>query len=176
MGGSLVFEAFSAKTDWEDDGGVLNNLRKWSVRPRPYDNGTSPSRIYMAHLKFIDGAGKDLFPYDNESDQAIPIVITATLEKDNDPFGECKLTTAGDHFELELPSDKRLRRKFADSPANSRRQRVRYMHRFGFEPDECDWLGLKIVKGNQVLFNEPNLRRLPGYDETMRLMIWWENR
>src|SRR5438270_11789285 len=49
MGGSLVFETFSAKDDWDVDGdpGQVNGANRniWSVTPRPYSNGMSPSNI-----------------------------------------------------------------------------------------------------------------------------------
>lgn len=178
MGGSLVFETFSDKDDWDIDGDIdqATNRRKWSVKPKPYDNGMSPSNICIAHLKFIDGAGEKVFPnYDNESNKDMPIVITATLRKNGLSFGECTLTTSGDHFELALPVTKRLKKKLGDLPGNSRRQRVRYTHPGIGNPDVCEWLGLRIVKGNEVIYDEANLPRLPAYDETMRLMIWWEN-
>jgi hypothetical protein len=179
MGGSLVFETFSDKDDWDVDGDIdpTINRRKWSVKPRPYDNGMTPTNICIAHLKFIDGAGEMVFPtYNNESNRETPIVITATLRKNSQSFGECILTTTGDHFEISLPNNKRLKNKPGDLPANSRRQRVRYMHPNIGNTDACEWIGLRIVKGNEVIYDEPNLPGLPAYDETMRLMIWWENR
>ena len=177
MGGSLVFETFSAKTDWESDGDVVVvngiNRRKWSVKPRPYDNGVSPTNIYIRHVKFVDGAGEMVFvPIDNKEKD--PIEITATLQRDG-PFGDIHLTAAGDHFEIDVPDSKRLRKKLFDSPANSRRQRVRYMNRSGFSPDECDWVGLNVKKGGTDYYNNQNLQGLPGYDETIRVMVWWEN-
>lgn len=182
MGGSLVFETFSAKDDWESDGAVVvmngSNRRKWSVKPRPYEdiNHTSPTNIYIRHVKFVDGAGEMVFPPIDNTDK-VPIEITATLRKKNgDPFGDIHLTATGDHFEIDVPDTKRLRKKLLDSPANSRRQRVRYMHRSGISPDECDWVGLNVKKGGMDYYNNPNLPALPGYDETIRVMIWWENR
>lgn len=177
MGGSLVFETFSAKDDWDLDGDPSNNntRRKWSVTPRPYDGGPSPSNIYIAHLKLIDGAGNNLCPYDNVSDIRTQIHITATLTKNTQSFGDIHLTAVGDHFELDLPFNKRLKKKSGDPPANSRRQRVRYMHPSIGNPDLCEWAGLRIVKGREVIYNEPNLPGLEAYDETMRLMIWWAN-
>jgi len=178
MGGSLVFEAFSDKDDWDLDGDIdqQTNRRKWSVLPKPYDNGMTPTNIYIAHIKFIDGAGEMVFPtYNNDTNKETPIVITATLKKNGQGFGECVLTTAGDHFELTLPTNKRLRKKDPDPPANSRRQRVRYMHPTISNPDRCEWVGLLIKKGNDTIYDEPNLPHLPAYDETLRLMVWWEN-
>ncbi|MFS8086421.1 MAG: hypothetical protein ACMG6H_12385 [Acidobacteriota bacterium] len=179
MGGSLVVEVFSGKSDWDSDGGVLNGRRKWSVRPRPYDATAThpeipPTRICIAHIKLIDGAGDPVFPtYDNKSDKSIPVEITVTLR--NQVFGDCHLTTVGDHFEIDLPTNRRLKKKFSDPPANTRRQRVRFMDNSIFPDDVCEWVGLKIVKGSDVIYNNQNLTQLSGYDETMRLMIWWEN-
>ncbi|HEY3103244.1 MAG TPA: hypothetical protein VGJ69_06605 [Pyrinomonadaceae bacterium] len=177
MGGSLVFEAYTAKNDWDTDGGASGGRRKWSVKPLPYGNGTSPANIYLAHLKLIDGAGEMLFHFDNDStgDHATPIRITATLEKLGMPFGDLQITTAGNHFEVDVPDTKRIKKKANDPPSNKLRQRVRYMHETGANPDECDWVGLKIMKGAVELLNIPNLTALPGYDESMRLLFWWEN-
>jgi hypothetical protein len=92
------------------------------------------------------------------------------------PFGELHLTTAGNHFEVEVPDTKQLKKKGGDLPANKLRQRVRYMDRGGGgSADECDWVSLKIMKGAVELLNIPNLTGLPGYDETMRVLFWWEN-
>ena len=175
MGGSLVFEVFSEKTDWDADGPEVNGKLKWSVKPKPYDNGTSPTNIFIAHVKLVDGAGEMVFPTLN-NEQKEPIEITTTLVKNGQAFGDCKLVASGDHFEIELPSSKRLKKKIFDNPANSRRQRVRYMHHSGFNPDQCEWVGVKIVKGGVTYYERPDLTQLPGYDETMRLMVWWENR
>lgn len=176
MGGSLVFEVFSEKDDWDFDGAPANGRRKWYVKPRPYDNGgPSPTNIFIAHLKLVDGAGEMVFPTVNNP-QKEPIDITITLNKGGQVFGDCHLIASGDHFEIDVPSTKRLKKKSFDPPANSRRQRVRYMHQSGFNPDQCEWVGVKIVKGGVTQYDIPDLTTWPGYDETMRLMVWWENR
>lgn len=175
MGGSLVLEVFSGKDDWDVDGAAVNGRRKWSVTPKPYDNGTSPTSIFIAHVKLVDGAGEMVFPTLN-NEQKEPIEIITMLQKDGNAFGDCHLIASGDHFEIDLPATKRLRKKAFDHPANSRRQRVRYMHQSGFNPDRCDWVGVKILKGGVLQYENSNLPALRGYDETMRLMVWWENR
>jgi len=174
MGGSLVFEVFSDKNNWNADGAVINGRRKWSVKPKPYDNGTSPTNIFIAHVKLVDGAGEMVFPTLN-NEQKEPIDIF-TLKKDGQAFGDCHLIASGDHFEIDLPTTKRLKKKANDPPANSRRQRVRYMHESGLNADRCEWVGVKIVKGGVTLYENSDLTQLPGYDQTMRLMVWWENR
>jgi hypothetical protein len=50
------------------------------------------------------------------------------------------------------------------------------MHHSGFNPDRCEWVGVKILKGASTYYENPDLTQWPGYDETMRLMVWWENR
>jgi len=179
MGGSLVFEAFSDKSDWNTDGAtVTGGRRTWSVKPKPYDDPhhTSPTNIFIAHVKLIDGAGEQVIALDNSKDKDRIEIIATLVKEDGKPFGDCSFIASGDHFELSLPSDKRLKKKRNDHPANSRRQRVRYMHESGLKPDRCKWLGLKVVKGAASYYDEQNLpKKLPGYDETMRLMVWWEN-
>src|SRR6266850_1469718 len=157
MGGSLVFEAFSEKDDWDIDGDVDTsiNRRRWTVKPKAYETvpPTQPTNICIAHIKFIDGAGEMVFPtYNNESNKETPIVITATLTKNGQVFGDCRLTAVGDHFEIDLPINKRLKKKSGDPSANSRRQRVRYMHPNIGNPDACEWVGLRIIKGSEVIY------------------------
>jgi hypothetical protein len=175
MGGSLVFEAFTDKSNWNPDGAAVNHRLTWSVEPKPYDNGMKPMNIYIAHVKLIDGAGEMVFHFDNDAteDHTTQIEVTALLkDKNGQEFGDCRLTASSKSFVLSLPEDKKLKDK-GDPPSNSKRKRVRYM-KANNDDDKCDWVGLKIVKGGIQLYNQ-DLTKLPGYDESMRLLLWWEN-
>ena len=178
--GSFIFEANTNKNDWDAFLPIQSNTRRqWSVIPNPYpDGGTSPTDIYIAHVKLVTGAGDMLFHYDNDNTtdaRTAPIHITATMKKMNGTdFGDCHLTATGNHFEIDLPNLKKLKPKNNDPSSNQelRPKRVRYMHDAG--DDVCNWTALKINKGTVNLFNITDLNNLPGYRD-MKLMIWWEN-
>lgn len=177
MPGSLIFEAATNKNDWDAFQPTGSHRRKWSVTPKAYPTtGQAPTNIFIAHLKLVSGAGDLLFHFDNDGtlDRATPIHVTATLQQSGQPFGDCHLTVAGDHFELDVPDVKKLKQKNNDPSTNpALRQRVRYMHDQG-DDDQCDWVALRIDKGGVNLFYQDGLPSLHGFND-MKMMMWWEN-
>ncbi|MFS8086420.1 MAG: hypothetical protein ACMG6H_12380 [Acidobacteriota bacterium] len=174
--GSLIIEAFTERDDWKaNDHDQVNHRRKWSIVPKPYAHlpNMPPSNLYIEHVKLVDGAGEMVHRVDNDADK-LSLKIKLTLQKGGADFGDCLVTVAGNHYEIEVPDTKRIKKKSGDPPSNPRRKRIRYMHESGSNADECEWVGLKIEKGGQEVYNNANLRLLPAYRE-MRLMIWWTN-
>lgn len=175
MPGSLIVEAATAKNDW-DNFQPMGQRRKWSVIPNPYPDGTQPVNIYIAHVKILDGSGEMIHHVDNESttDKATPIKITASVYKANGTFfGDCILTPSGNHFEISVPNNKKIKQKANDPSTNQGlRQRARFMH----DDDDEDFVfkSLQIDKGNVNLFTEPDLTENPGYSD-LRVMVWWSN-
>jgi len=172
--GSLIIEANTSKNDW-DAYDTVGNRKKWSVVPNPYLSGVSPTNVFIAHVKVVDGAGEMLFHFDNDAtaDKATPIHVTAALEKNGTSFGDCHITAAGNKFELDVPPVKKLKKKNNDPATHPSRQRVRYMHAAN-DDEDCRFLGLRIDKGGVNLFYNPNLTLLPGYAE-LKVMMWWQN-
>lgn len=172
--GSLIIEAFTTREDWSAHNHA-NRRRKWSIVPTRYAHlpEMPPTNLYIEHVKVVDGAGEMVHQTDNDADRD-PIKITLTLKKGTE-LSDCIVTVAGDHYEIDVPETKRIKKMSGDSPSNSRRKRVRYMNPSGSNADEFEWVGLKIEKGRRVEYEEDNLpSELDGYRE-MRLMIWWTN-
>ncbi len=175
--GSLILEAFTERDDWSaNNHNQATRRRNWSIVPKPYDHRPNepPSNLYIEHIKVIDGSGERVYSLDNDTDKH-PIKITLTLRKGMES-GDCLITVAGNHYEIDVPETKRIKKKSGDSPSNSRRKRVRYMHQSGINADAWQWVGLKIEKNGQEVYNEVDLMTAlrDAYRET-RLMIWWTN-
>lgn len=181
MPGSLIIEAATNKNDWDSFQQPQQTDRKtWSVMPKPYPNGgPQPINIYIAHVKVLDGSGEMIYHLDNESttEKGIPIKITASVYKANGNFfGDCILTPSGNHFELSVPNDKKIKQNNINTDPSTNpglRQRARFMHAAN-DDENFIFKKLKIDKGTVNLFDEQDLPSFPGYSD-LRVMVWWSN-
>src|SRR5205085_9023691 len=119
--GSLIIEVTNA-----DPLGSLpipqptGNRRKSLIKPTPYPGGAPvPQRIYIAHLKVVDGSGDLLFVLDNtfSRDKQTPVEVTGTIRKRNTPNTfTCHLTVEADSFAIDVPNGKKIDQKPNDLP------------------------------------------------------------
>jgi hypothetical protein len=179
MPGSLIIEAATTKSDWDSfQQPQQTDRKKWSVIPKPYPNGNAPTNIYIAHIKILDGSGEMIHHVDNENttDRATPIQLTASVYKNGNFFGDCILTPSGNHFELSVPNDKKIKQNNPNNDPSTNpglRQRARFMH--ANNDEDFVFKALKIDKGTVNLFTESDMpTNFPGYSD-LRVMVWWSN-
>jgi hypothetical protein len=176
MDGSLIIEASTDKSDWDSPQQMGTSRRKWLVTPRPYLGGPPvPQKIYIAHIKVVDGSGDILFPFDNSAtiDKQTQIEVTATVIK-NGTAATCHVTIEGNNFTMDAPNGKKINKKQNDLPTGQvRNQRVRFMEDSPGNVDDFVFTALRIDKGPANLFNV-DLTSLASKGRDLRVMLWWE--
>jgi len=158
MDGSFIVEIQKADFDEKDE--PATNPKKYKLKPR-----VEGKKLYLAHIKIVDGSGELLYRGDYHDQSSDLNVIITTPEGDLVTFA-----SVGNKFQIDTPSGKKLAKTIdLDQPVGSKR-----LGRFRFKTDggvETRLRRITVKKGNDTVYDVDLTGLADGGKET-RVLIW----